>query len=648
MSYKIKEELFKTWSDGVQTKGMTVIHEEVSPVPDTKEQMAYVANNIPQIHVGTYAVTMEHTIGKFERQSSSNLELGNTTTKFRVDGLRFTVSPKDVYSVYPPRQSLGSYMGAIPSITLNRESLPWERKSGVGSKNETPFMALLLLEESEIEKVEMMKLTDLKALGLDFVIEDGEKKVDAINTLVLNDGALDNVKSTEDELPYLTHTNNHLDKDDKSLAKKAILLANRLPQKGKRYQVHLVSLEKGYNKYMPTMYSWGFTCSEHYAGFQRLKYVKTGNLRINAPKLDAYMKKGYVPMKYHLLNGNKTWAWYRGPIVPIFGKDEYVSYDFEQPNKATDFLQLDKRSGMMDVTYASAWQLGRLLTLEEKRIAKDLFQYKRNLIKSKNYDNALAEAKSGKIIPVISRVKKPDLPPSVRDWLHGLMTLEVVPTNYLIPDPSILPVDSIQFFRMDMNWVEHLIEGALAVGEAWEPPQSGAQVASTNVRVPAAQANTADNNSKYSMYSGFVIRSRVIADQTDITITAKYKDGGSFKELDLVAKRKLADDVLLCIYQGAKDEKTTIDRVEFGVHARGVHYGMYEQNGTFEKSVKTVTNNRLTKKSVAIPTGNDGVIMDNGKLNMTKLISIVNAKSVPDFAMKMTEGVEGVWFGYKA
>jgi len=40
-------------------------------------------------------------------------------------------------------------------------------------------------------------------------------------------------------------------------------------------------------------------------------------------------------------------------------------------------VRYDSTSGLFDVSYAAAWELGRMLTLQNQRLAVELFNWKR-------------------------------------------------------------------------------------------------------------------------------------------------------------------------------------------------------------------------------------------------------------------------------
>jgi hypothetical protein len=52
----------------------------------------------------------------------------------------------------------------------------------------------------------------------------------------------------------------------------------------------------------------------------------------------------------------------------------------------------------------------------------------------------------------------------VLEWLNRLVTLDMVPFDHLVPDPRMLPPESIRFAYVDADWARAAAHGALSVG----------------------------------------------------------------------------------------------------------------------------------------------------------------------------------------
>jgi hypothetical protein len=51
----------------------------------------------------------------------------------------------------------------------------------------------------------------------------------------------------------------------------------------------------------------------------------------------------------------------------------------------------------------------------------------------------------------------------ILNWITSKLYLDGIPAQYLIVDPSALPMERLRFFHIDPNWLDCLIDGALSV-----------------------------------------------------------------------------------------------------------------------------------------------------------------------------------------
>ena len=189
----------------------------------------------------------------------------------------------------------------------------------------------------------------------------------------------------------------------------SVIIANRLPKSGGVSTAYLVSLE-GMAEFLPdpdgkqssrlgqakfvrlvVLKAWSFSCTakqETFRGY--FDRVNSGPLQ-NPPVTNAQegeddlVVKNALAMGYTALNHNTRWgdrtiSWYRGPFVP-FASDMPVSVPMpdEPLSTADEALRYDPELGMLDVSYATAWQLGRLTAVSEKSFAYALYQWKQEI-----------------------------------------------------------------------------------------------------------------------------------------------------------------------------------------------------------------------------------------------------------------------------
>jgi hypothetical protein len=138
---------------------------------------------------------------------------------------------------------------------------------------------------------------------------------------------------------------------------------------------------------------------------------------------------------------------------------------------ADDLIQTDINRSLLDISYAAAWQLGRLLALQDRKFALELYHRKRDRVQSiaKEFqqkqdfhlfhqNQALANSST-----VSSKY------PLVEERLKELELLRGVPFNYLVPDERMLPSESIRFFYLDWFWIKCLQDGALSISSETNP-----------------------------------------------------------------------------------------------------------------------------------------------------------------------------------
>lgn len=168
---------------------------------------------------------------------------------------------------------------------------------------------------------------------------------------------------------------------------------------GVKNTAYLVSLE-GFQKYLygkslveakkvrlAVLASWSFFCE----GENNFKYLMNnlseGLLQMpvsseltkqakkdeGAKEVEDAFKLGYMALNHHIRNGKKTVSWYRGPLAPLFYR-KLETYGFLPCADAA--LRYNYNTGLLDASYAAAWQLGRLLALQDQHFARAIYHYR--------------------------------------------------------------------------------------------------------------------------------------------------------------------------------------------------------------------------------------------------------------------------------
>lgn len=210
---------------------------------------------------------------------------------------------------------------------------------------------------------------------------------------------------------------------------------------------------------------------------------------------------GNVPLPHSLRNGKKMVSWFRPPFLPSrpVNKDENIQLPVQN---ADELLRHDATNGMLDTTYAAAWELGRAMTLNRPKLAAQLIEWKRrHAQKVRHAEQVLTYSH----LPFQDRDFQiggsDDLNAAITEYFTALELFRGVPFHYLVPDESYLPKESIRFFAVDPLWTEALLDGAFALGRTTDFDKSREQ--SDRQQLPSAPAR--------KRISGILIRSDVVS-----------------------------------------------------------------------------------------------------------------------------------------
>src|SRR5205085_11506130 len=170
------------------------------------------------------------------------------------------------------------------------------------------------------------------------------------------------------------------------------------------------------------------------------------------------LARGYVPVDYQPAESTAAFAWYRGPLAPLATRAAPNRQPFERADAALIF---DERTGIMDVSYAAAWELGRLLALSSPAFIKGLRLFVERCQNADEFADQVAKflemhrgafggiQTSGEPQPGGAQVAMAD---ELVQWIARLVLLYPVPFHYLIPHPALLPPESLRFFHLDDPW----------------------------------------------------------------------------------------------------------------------------------------------------------------------------------------------------
>jgi hypothetical protein len=527
-------------------------------------KVQFIQHRQPPLDSGTYTVEVEQKV-KTEGSNKIPEQTFSKELTFYVDGHRFApLTPDSIYAVFPPAGNLGEYSNALPHIILKRGTLPWERTIKSTNSN-LPWLALLLFQESEKPEPQTIKLKELKATSGNtkfptFIYEPGQNDEDVLTVIDVPKHILEKILPTEKDIALLASVNQITNENDKPLSEPlATILGNRLPKKGEVSTVHLVALEERYDKdsgefdyqgarpndliRLVSLASWSFTCVNSKHNFDALlKEIDRDPDTLRLPSFgnDAakkYIDLGYVPLHHALRQGDKTISWYHSPLSTGQSQDNLTA-----PVAIADqLMRYDPNTGMFDVSYAMAWQLGRMLTLQNQPLAVEIFNWKR----SKAQDLHQRQQQVLHLPFKGTTETNGDIPTAIANWFQDLQLLKNVPFNYLVPDARLLPPESLRFFWVDSYWVDCLQDGAFSVG----------RVTKEDLRLDVQSRSLPESKTQSDKtITGFLLNSEVVSGWPGLEIEGYVNPvtGTDFvgpeNKLTILRRDLLSDNILLCFF----------------------------------------------------------------------------------------------------
>lgn len=359
--------------------------------------LRFLQYSIPSLPDGDYTLELTQTLTDKDGKIKDGPNEWTNNQAFSILGPRFLLDPNLVNAAFPPGNSLADYSDALPHVILNRSSLPWERSPCEDTRTGKTWLVLLLFEVGEDFKVSTIRLGDWNGITL----ESGQDPDDQVVVIDVDTNLLQELLPTFEDLDWLAHCRQDLDESGEPQGNiKSVIMGNRLPQKGVRNEVHLVSVEDLYpnpgntpilepledGKFrFASLYHWAFDTLDEDKDFTGLLNALVPGQFAPPPVSEPdptdpnqYLSQGLVPVPHRFRNGQQTVSWYRSPLGP--GPRDI---ELPLPVKTSDELLIyDYTIGMYETSYATAWELGRLMILNSGSFSNTLYQWKRSLVQN--------------------------------------------------------------------------------------------------------------------------------------------------------------------------------------------------------------------------------------------------------------------------
>lgn len=503
---------------------------------------SFLDHHAPALPAGPYRVNVSLDVAVDAARERETAE-----AEFFIGGERYSLGPAAIASVYPPEGSRGHFLSGLPQIALSRDTLPWERDPG---RPGTPWLALIVLHEAEAARCALVSTT-LGAYRAQLgsrkpPLEPGQEDSDPVQTITIDAALAKHVVPAIDELHLLAHVRGHVEHG--VLAEGvAVVVSKRLPKRGKN-TAHLVSLEGRYlangsfditgrDTTLVSLKSWSFHAEEEAPNTNALlakifERLGSGWLELPGPPNAArFLSRGCVPLAHRSRARESGVSWYAGPLLPGGAEPMKV----ELPARSSDaLLGYHPDLGMLEVSSAAAWELGRLLALENPAVRRQLSSWRRDRVLDLHH--GAAQSGVHQHLPQVQRIARSDLsrgPGSLLDWLIELRKLNGVPYHYLVPDERMLPPESIRFFKADTSWIDALVDGVVSL-------------ARPNSKVDAAEQALVSASHAGSWSTGFILRSAAVSGWPGLVIEGRDRHGAV---LPVHHRVELSPSTTLCLFR---------------------------------------------------------------------------------------------------
>ncbi|HXA51898.1 MAG TPA: hypothetical protein VNV86_16395 [Candidatus Acidoferrum sp.] len=305
---------------------------------------------------------------------------------------------------------------------------------GLGPDYPTPWVALLLFEEGEYSLMQGVPLENVVPKAI--FQQLGSPSNILCDALEADLSLVKSIMPSKEELQLLSHVR-WVNKDDRELSVEgsdgwfAIVMTNRVPSPNAKCRACLVSVEQrtdlvkadpppsapppadvvvhieeiaqrdaGFMEVQVSrlqetsqqrgssrltgivpakarlvlLHSWQFVCEGNGTFFDLMQGLDVGMIgKLALAGRPPLTDTSHLPIDLHDRGGSEETALYRGPLVPfVLARDPLGPYhSADQARRATP------ETGVEDISYAAAFEVGRLLAAADARLAQELMRWRR-------------------------------------------------------------------------------------------------------------------------------------------------------------------------------------------------------------------------------------------------------------------------------
>lgn len=285
----------------------------------------------------------------------------------------------------------------------------------------------------------------------------------------------------------------------------------------------------------PVLYEWRVTHGVDPNSFEsRAMAISPGTLSWDTtriPAAAAWLGEGFTPIEHVLREGNHTVSWYRGPAMPVRAP---ASRTLAVPVRAhhltpRQLCRIDTDSGLLDASYAVAWETGRLMAAADAELARALLTRKQALARRRLVDGSPG-------LGVHTTFDSEAWDGLLGAWLERIVRLEALPLGLILPSAELLPPETLRRFHLDPGWFSAFLAGASTIGE----------ITNEDVEPPLCWR---EPRIAIHGWDGYFLRTSLLSDMPDLHVAGSL--GEAF--MTPLSTIRYGADMLLLLFEQAPD-----------------------------------------------------------------------------------------------
>lgn len=151
------------------------------------------------------------------------------------------------------------------------------------------------------------------------------------------------------------------------------------------------------NTRLVLLQSWSFECTRGSSFRELMQGLDVGMVgEVRGLRAPTVTDTGHLALDHRDLSGAAEKVWYRGPLVPF-----PLTRDALGPYHAADQARIvSPETGAEDISYAAAFEVGRLLAAADGRLAQELMRWRRHAYAQSMRQSTIAVVKAA-ILPTL-------------------------------------------------------------------------------------------------------------------------------------------------------------------------------------------------------------------------------------------------------